>query len=58
MNKAQDQITQNFVVIRSDYDASRPFIVVATFRTWNKVVGRYATIEQANRRARDLNRNS
>lgn len=38
------------------YDTSRPYAVVATFRSFNRVVGRYADASKAKRRARDLNR--
>ena len=37
-------------------NAYNPFIVLATFRTWNRSFGRYQTQAQANRRARDLSR--
>lgn len=37
-------------------DAARPFAVVATFRSFNRVIERYETEGQAKRRARDLNR--
>jgi hypothetical protein len=49
-------MTNAYEVQNSKFDASRPFAVVATFRSFRKIVGRYATEEQANRRARDLNR--
>lgn len=39
----------------SKYDTARPYEVVATFRSFNKVVGRYATLGQAYRRSRELN---
>lgn len=45
-----------YIVEKSAFDASRPFVVVATFRSFNKVVGRYATKQEAGRRACDLNR--
>lgn len=49
---------RNYEVIKSNYDASQPYAVVATFRSFNKVIARYSSIEQANRRARDMNRKS
>lgn len=45
-----------FLVHLSNYDATRPYVVVATFRTFNQVKGRYATRAQADQRARYLNR--
>lgn len=45
----------NYEVQKSDYDATRPYAVVATFRHFNKIINRYETIEQAKRRARDMN---
>lgn len=45
-----------YVVETHTYDTSRPFAVVATFRSFNRVVGRYADASKAKRRARDLNR--
>jgi hypothetical protein len=45
-----------YIVATSTYDASRPFIVVHTKRSFNKVVGHYCTKEQAARRASDLNK--
>lgn len=44
-----------FVVEKTQYDATRPYAVVATFRRFNQVVGRYPDEAQAKRRARDLN---
>ena len=44
-----------YEVTKTDFDAARPYTVVATFRTFNRVVGRYETETQAKRRARDLN---
>ena len=38
-------------------DAARPWVVVDTFRKLAPIVDRYATLAQAQRRARDLNRN-
>jgi hypothetical protein len=48
-------MTKNYEVYKSNYDASRPYSVVATFRSFNNVIARYSTKEQANRRARDMN---
>lgn len=48
-------MAKRYEVQHSKFDAARPFAVVATFRTFNKVVGRYETEEQAKRRARLLN---
>ena len=45
-----------YEVQKSKHDASRPYIVVANIRSFNKVIGRYQLIEQAKRKARDLNR--
>lgn len=45
-----------FVVVESNYDAARPYAVVATFRRFNRVIARYADEAQAKRRARDKNR--
>jgi hypothetical protein len=36
------------------HDASRPYLVLFTGRAWKNVKGRYATVEQAKRRARAL----
>lgn len=49
-------MTQPFEVQTQTYDAARPFAVVATFRSFNKVVGRYEDEATAKRRARYLNR--
>ncbi len=38
------------------HDASRPFAVVATFRSFNRVIARYSDKQAAERRARDMNR--
>lgn len=38
------------------FDAARRYAVVATFRTFAKVVGRYETQAEAMRRASELNR--
>lgn len=44
----------SFIVQKDTYDASRPFAVLRTFRSFNRVAGRYATKGQAKRRVRDL----
>lgn len=46
---------RRYEVQASKFDAARPYAVVATFRTFNKVVGRYETETQAKRRAYALN---
>lgn len=46
----------DWIVQKDDFDAAKPYAVVATFRSFNKVKARYASDEQAKRRARDLNR--
>jgi len=48
------QTQKPYEVQKSSYDASRPFIVLATFRSFNRGMGRYATEEEAKRRVRDL----
>lgn len=45
-----------YITQKTTYDASRPYVVVATFRKFNVVVGHYADEQAAKRRARDLNR--
>jgi hypothetical protein len=47
-----------FHMEKQSYDASRPFAVIADFRKFNRVFGRYATEQQAKRRLRDLMRGS
>jgi hypothetical protein len=49
-------MTKAYEVRKSNYDAARPFAVVATFRSFNQVIERYADEDAANRRARRLNR--
>lgn len=49
-------MNRKYLVQKMTFDATRPYAVVATFRTFNRVVARYSTEEQAKRRARDLNR--
>jgi hypothetical protein len=48
--------TRHYVVEQRAYDASRPYAVVATFRSFNQVIARYAERANAQRRARDMNR--
>jgi hypothetical protein len=50
------QMTKFFEVQKQTFDAARPFAVVATFRSFNRVVGRYEDEAAAKRRARYLNR--
>jgi hypothetical protein len=45
-----------FDVIKSSFDASRPYTVLANFRSFNRVMGSYPTEAKAKRRARDLMR--
>lgn len=49
-------MTKAYEVQKMTFDAARPFAVVATFRSFNKVIARYETKEQAQRRACDMNR--
>ena len=49
-------MTQLYEVQKMTFDAARPYAVVATFRSFNRVVGRYEDEAAAKRRARDLNR--
>lgn len=49
-------MTKNFEVQKTTYDAARPYAVVATFRSFNRVVARYSDEQQAKRYARDRNR--
>lgn len=48
-------MTDRYAHMPLDGDAARPYAVVAMFRTFNRVVGRYETRAQAARRARELN---
>lgn len=48
--------TKLFIVQKQRFDAARPYAVVATFRSFNKIVSRYEDEQAAKRRARDLNR--
>lgn len=43
-----------YIVKPQSFDAARPFAVMATFRTFNRVIGRYETKKQAQNRARYL----
>lgn len=45
-----------YEVQKMDFDAARPYAVVATFRRFNRVIARYEDKAKAVRRARDLNR--
>ena len=45
-----------FEVQKMIFDAARPYVVVATFRSFNRIVARYENEADAKRRARDLNR--
>ena len=49
-------MTKAFEVQKMTYDAARPYAVVATFRSFNRVIARYEDKARAERRARDLNR--
>jgi hypothetical protein len=49
-------MTKAYEVQKTTFDAARPFAVVATFRSFNRVIARYETEQQAKRRARDLNK--
>ena len=49
---------RNYEVVSSNYDGSRPWIVIATFRSFNRVIARYADRSNAMRRARDMNKRS
>jgi hypothetical protein len=49
--------TQNYeVIVQNRFDAARPFAVIATFRSFNKIIARYSDEDSARRRARDMNR--
>lgn len=48
--------TSKYAVERHTISAAQPWRVVATFRSFNRVVARYADKAQAQRRARDMNR--
>lgn len=48
-------MTKRYEVQKLSMDTARPYGVVATFRSFNRVVGRFETEEQAKRHARRLN---
>jgi hypothetical protein len=48
-------MTRPYEVKKLSFDAARPYAVVVTFRSFNRVVGSYQTEREAKRRARDLN---
>lgn len=52
------EITTRYAVEYHKVSAAQPWRVVATFRSFNRVVARYADKQQAQRRARDMNRNA
>lgn len=45
-----------YIVERSNFDASRPWAVIRTFRNFNRIVQRYQDKAAAMRRARDMNK--
>ena len=49
-------MTQLYEVQKMTFDAARPYAVVATFRSFNRVIARYEDEAAAKRRARDLNK--
>lgn len=49
-------MTKNYEVQKMTGDATRPYAVIRTFRSFNKVVQRYEDKAAADRRARDMNR--
>lgn len=49
-------MTKSYEVQKMTFDAARPYAVVATFRSFNKVIARYASEAQAKRRARNMNK--
>lgn len=49
-------MAQPYEVQKMTFDAARPYAVIATFRSFNKVIARYASEAQAKRRARDMNK--
>lgn len=48
-------MTKAYEVQKMTFDAARPYAVVATFRSFNKVIARYSDEASAKRRARDMN---
>jgi hypothetical protein len=49
-------MTKAYEVQKMTFDAARPYAVVATFRSFNKVIERYSDETAAERRARDMNK--
>ena len=49
-------MTKAYQVQKMTFDATRPYAVIATFRSFNRVIARYEDETAAKRRARDLNR--
>lgn len=49
-------MTKNYEVQKMTGDAARPYAVVRTFRSFNKVVQKYETKQQADKRAWAMNR--
>lgn len=47
---------RNFEVLATKYDAARPYAVVATFRSFDKVIARYPDRRSAMRYAAQRNR--
>ncbi len=47
-----------YIVKKMHFDATRPWVVVATFRSFDRVVARYDNERDAKRRARDMNKRS
>ena len=52
----EQQMTKAYEVQKMTFYATRPYAVVATFRSFNKVIERYSDEDAAKRRARDMNR--
>lgn len=50
------EMIKAYEVQKTTYDAARPYAVVATFRSFNKIIERYSDESAAKRRARDMNR--
>ena len=55
IGKQETAMTKLYEVQKMTFDAARPYAVVATFRSFNRIVGRYENEATAKRRARDLN---
>src|ERR1700733_1719115 len=49
-------MTKAYEVQKMTFDAARPYAVVATFRSFNRVIERYSDEASAKRRAYDMNR--